>query len=269
MSGVLLRTSCFRTSGVIARLAIVWIAVVLVTVCVGQASAAPTATMTLQSAPAEGLGAQYGPLNVPMNLLFSGGTMAIYQSPNNTPVTVGTASLTYSIFVDTDPVVTNNIVLTNNTTTAQAYTLTVNLPLLGMDAISGSTVVGGSIDVDVRDNNGNGSTLGVIDTNTPIYSAFTNLGVTQALLLNMPPLVSGKYKTNNAAADFGTPIPGATGPVGTINNIGITLAFTLSARDTATFNSNFVIETLNIPEPASLTLIIAGGVMLLPRRRRV
>lgn len=226
----------------------------------------PGVTMTLQYTQV-GSGSVQGPIDIPLNWVASSGTISIFQSPGNAAETYGAAEVKYSVLVNTDPAVTHNIVLTNNTAVAQAYMLSVNLPL-GTGPVAAPTVVGGSIDIDVQDETGDGAVLGVIDDNTPIYLATTDSGFAQPLLMNMPALTPGAYLTANANATFGTPIPSLPGPVAVTNWLAIQLAFTLTPGDTATVVSNFVLEGQIIPEPASLTLVGLGAGILLIRRRK-
>jgi hypothetical protein len=65
-------------------------------------------------------------------------------------------------------------------------------------------------------------------------------------------------------AAFGTPIPSQPGPAA-LATIGITIDFTLTPGDSATFTSVFVVES--IPEPGTGLMVGLGLIALAARRR--
>jgi hypothetical protein len=232
----------------------------------GGVTLTPAVTMSLQSSEVGSAVAQ-GPMDVPLNWLASSGSMTIFQSPGNAAASYGAADVKYSVLVNTDPVITHNLVLTNNTAVPQAYVMLMHLPL-DAGPVAAPTAVGGSVDVDVQDETGDGARLGVIDAATPIYQASTDSGYVKALLLGAPDLVTGVYETQNTSATFGAPIPSLAGPVALTHGVSLQLAFTLTPGDTATVVSNFVLEGQIIPEPASLVLGAVGVWVLVGWRRR-
>ncbi len=261
MSGVML-CSAGRARRRVAQVVLI---AVLVGLACSQASADPGTTLTLTAAPVGGVVSQ-GPLAVPLDVLSDSGTITVYQPSDGQPLEIGPAMIDYSIFVNLDPVVSQNLVVTNNTATDQSFTLIIGLPL-GSTPVMGPTEVGGSIDVDVRDNNADGATLSLTDGTTPLYLATADDGYSRGLLTAMPPLVTTAYGSANADDQFGTPIASAPGPGGIVNDIGLILRFDLSAQDTATFNSVFVLEGQPIPEPATFVLAACGSMALLRWRR--
>jgi MYXO-CTERM domain-containing protein len=169
--------------------------------------------------------------------------------------------LGWSVIANPDPFVIANIVVTNNTLSTQTFSITVNLPV---GAIVPSSLIGGSITGTVTDLNGDGATVASV-AGSSIYSALID-GNTVATLMDDPFSVSaGSFGSAVVGPQsFGDPIPSMVGPA--VNNtIGITLEFTLSAGDAASFTSIFVAE---VPGPGGLALLAVAGVVGGRRRRR-
>jgi hypothetical protein len=172
-------------------------------------------------------------------------------------------TLTWDMAVNTDPVVTSNITVLNNTANIQTYTFIVTLPI---SAITPSTLIGGSVSGSVTDSNGGGATLGTA-VGSALYTAKID-GAAVATLYPDPSGVSaGSFLSAPlAGAAFGTPIPSAAGPAA-LTDIAIQIKFTLTPGDQAGFTSVFVVEP--VPEPTTLGLVSLGlaGLALIGRRR--
>ena len=149
-----------------------------------------------------------------------------------------------SITGDPDPVVTNNLAVTNNSNVAQIFTATITLPLhpaAGYSATIGST--GGSV------TNQQGSGSATVSNVLPdaIYTALIDGSIVEASLLTGSTTASGPFSTAAIGpANFSNP-----NNSGSANSIGIQLKFSLTPGDSASFTSVFAI----VPEPAAITLV--------------
>lgn len=74
------------------------------------------------------------------------------------------------------------------------------------------------------------------------------------------PITVGAFLSDSRSANFGTPIPSLPGP-GVTSDIGITLKFTLTPGDSASFTGVFVVNP--VPEPASMMLATCGFAIVL------
>lgn len=244
------------------------VAVVLaaLSVCMQEAEAAPVVSLTVQATPTGGdIQRQSAAASVSLEgtLTHLGGTMYLYQGSYTDP---GNFSVVYSNFINTDPVVTNNIVITNLNPNPQSFDVQMNLDV----PITSATLTGGSVDIDIQDQdgqddgNGNYAWLNSVGS-TPIYMSQINGTDFIGMLGNTSLNATSIFGTANVSDAFGDSpaIPSLVGPAN-VTSIGIQLNFTASTFDGVTINSNFVVEP--IPEPASLTLL-AGGALLALRRR--
>lgn len=170
----------------------------------------------------------------------------------------------YDITVKEDPWINAGLVVTNITPTTQTYTFITTLPIA--PPLPGATLHGGSMQGGLTDNTVNG-VLGTVTTDpvtgSPLYYGMID-GVGVLPLYAHPYSVSAPWDGGSAtipAVSAGLPPP-PTIPSGPANlTIGIKHTFTLTAGDTATFSSFFMV----IPEPVSLVLLALGALML--RRR--
>jgi hypothetical protein len=171
----------------------------------------------------------------------------------------------WSFTLDTDPVITGTTVVTNNTGFTQQFTMIFNLPVA---SIPGGTLVGGSIQGGVTDNNGDGATLSTVAASS-FYAALIDGATVQTLYNHLNTVTAAAFLSGNLPnLAFGTPIPSQPGPpVGPVpSTIGIRLDFTLTPGDSASFTSNFVV--VPVPEPGTALLMVLGLGVLAARRRQ-
>jgi len=173
--------------------------------------------------------------------------------------------VSWGLLVNPDPFIVGNLVVTNTSSTTQTFFLDVALPI---GAPMSSTLVGGSVTGTVTDLNGNGATVAAASPNDSIYRALTDVdggfnGSLAGSLLTGSSATAGQYQSKTIGPDsFGGPIPSM--PYGAVNNnIAIRLAFTLTAGDSASFTSLFVV----VPSPGALA-VAAFGLVGFGRRRR-
>lgn len=169
----------------------------------------------------------------------------------------------WSVFVDSDPVISGIVAVTNTSAVTQQYTLTFTLPIA--PAIPGSSLIGGSIQGGVTDGNGDGATLST-PTGSAFYTARIDGADVQSLYLDPQSFFAGGFlSTNVPGLAFGTPIPSQLGPAA-LSTIGIRLDFLLTAGDSASFTSNFVVTPVPVPAAAWLFGGALGALGWLRRR---
>jgi len=179
---------------------------------------------------------------------------------------VGTLHLdSWNVFVDSDPVISGIVAVTNTGAVTQQFTLLFTLPIA--PAIPGGTVIGGSIQGGATDNNGNGVTLST-PTGAAFYTARIDGADVQSLYLDPQSFSAGGFLSVNVpSVAFGTPIPSQPGPAA-LANIGIRLDFLLTPGDSASFTSNFVVQPAVVPVPAAAWLLGSALGLLGWMRRR-
>jgi hypothetical protein len=171
----------------------------------------------------------------------------------------------WNLFLDEDPVVSGTVAVTNTGLVTQQFTLIFTLPI--SPAIPGGTVIGGSIQGGVTDNNGNGATLSTA-TGSAFYTALIDAVAVQTLYTHLSSVTAGSFLSNNLPnVAFGTPIPSQAGPAA-LSTIGIKLDFLLTPGDSASFTSVFVVQPAIVPVPAAAWLFgSALGLVGVIRRR--
>lgn len=167
--------------------------------------------------------------------------------------------LNWNLHLDQDPTVLNFFALQNNLTTAQTFTITVSIPTAG--TFGPPVTIQGSIGGSITDANGNSVTLTTAGA-SPIYTALVDNVSVQTLLNSPQTFTAGSFGSQTfGPASFG---PSSVGIAAT-SSIGITVRFTLSPGDIASYTSVFTL----IPEPTTLVLLATGlaGMAHFGRRR--
>ena len=178
----------------------------------------------------------------------------------------GASLFCYNMTLAYDPFISASVDVNNNTASVQNYTLIFTLPI--SLAITGGSLMGGSTQGGVTDANFNGTgTLSTVGPGTDLYNGRID-GVNVLPLFPNPTAVNSPFAggSSSVSANAGLPGPTIAGP-DVLTSIGIEHEFSLTPGDRATFTSFFVVANA-IPEPASLSLLAIGGLMLLYRRRR-
>lgn len=174
--------------------------------------------------------------------------------------------VSWGLLVNPDPFIVGNLVVTNTSASTQTFFLDVALPI-GVSL--SSTLIGGSVTGTVTDLTGDGATVAATSPNDSIYRALTDVdggfnGNLAGSLLTGASASAGQFQSATIGPDqFGSPIPSM--PYGAVTtNIAIRLAFTLTAGDSASFTSLFVV----VPSPGALAIAAFGGLVGLGGRRR-
>jgi MYXO-CTERM domain-containing protein len=189
-----------------------------------------------------------------------------WGNPNGTFSFIGQKSnpgykVAWSMTVNPDPFVIANLVVTNNSAVTQTFSLLVSLPV---GAILPTSVMGGSITGTLTDLNGNGASLTSVAGDS-VYHALIDNNTVETLMDDPFSVSAGAFESAVVGpASFGDPIPSAPGP-GVNNSIGILITFNLSAGDSASFTSIFVVQ---VPGPGGLALLAVAGAIGGRRRRR-
>ncbi len=169
----------------------------------------------------------------------------------------------HDMTVGFDPFISASVDVINNTASVQNYTLIFTLPI---SAIIGGTRIGGSTQGGMTDANFNGGSLSTI-AGSSLYSGQID-GLDILSLFGDPTSINAPFNGGSASSFTSAGLPGPTlsGPLNALSTIGIKQTFSLTPGDRATFTSVFIVEP--VPEPAALSLLAIGGLMVLARRRR-
>jgi hypothetical protein len=198
------------------------------------------------------------------NAWSNGNSTFGYQGTVTNPFDGSGFGLSWGLLANPDPFIVGNLVVTNTSNTTQTFFLDVALPI---NSPLAATLIGGSITGTVTDLNGDGATVSSLPQGGPIYTALTDVdggfnGSVAGTLLAGASASTGAFQSATIGPDsFGSPIPSL--PYGAVNtNIAIRLAFTLTAGDSASFTSLFVV----IPAPGAAVAMF--GLLGIGSRRR-
>ena len=165
----------------------------------------------------------------------------------------------FDLTYDTDPYVLGALSVTNNALFDQSFMFSFTAPVAPVLAgpINYSGSVSGSYTVD--ETAGSVTTTGMM----PLYMGRIDGG--DILPLYMAPQSWGANAGDSGSIlAEGIPYLSGSGPVGA-SELEILIRFTLTPGETATLNGNFVVEP--VPEPATMTLLGLGAVLLRRRKR--
>lgn len=163
-------------------------------------------------------------------------------------VALGSAGLVeWTVSADPDPFIQAVFTVTNNTSVTRTFDLTVGLPT----TVAGPVLKRGSLAADFADAGGDGSAaLEILDWKGLID------GTTAMTLL------SGSFACSGGPGCTGSLFPVSDGPlpdaVSVNDAIGINVVFSLTAGDTATFDTLFEVVPVAVPLPAAVWLLGSG-----------
>ena len=164
--------------------------------------------------------------------------------------------------IDSDPVVTGTIGVTNGANTTQHFTFVFTLPVAPM---LGGTLTGGRVSGTLTDQGGGGATVSTAGPGTAFYTAQLDGADWQKLYTDPIAFNALNGSTGIPQLQFGTPIPSLPGPP-VAASIGIRLDFLLTAFDAVSFTSNHVVVA---PEPGTAALLGLGLALLAMRRQKL
>lgn len=177
------------------------------------------------------------------------GTYNYYGSTSN-----ANWDFSWDVTVDPDPFVSAFFGIKNNTGITQTFVLNVNLPIA--PPLPGATLKGGSIGITLTDSNFSGSATIASVLGGSIYDAQTD-GSSALTLLTNASLSANAFAGQSVTTSAVGGLPGPSLPHGAVlTSIGINHTFTLTAGDTASFTSFFIVEP--VPEPSTITLAAMG-----------
>ena len=169
----------------------------------------------------------------------------------------------YYLLIDSDPVVTGTVGITNAQPFSQQFTFVFTLPVASMP----TSTTGGRVSGTLTDQGGGGASVTTAGPGTSFYNALIDGapygGGVPSLYDDFTQFTANNNSTVIPQLQFGTPIPSFPGPAVT-TSIGIQLDFVLTGNDHVSFTSNHVV----VPEPATAALL-GLGLVFLARKRRV
>lgn len=168
----------------------------------------------------------------------------------------------WSLSMDSDPFVTNNFTITNTTGSTQTYTLATTV---GITPVIPNGLMQGSIGLTLTDNNGGGATLAT--SGASLYQGMIDGSVARTLW-DSPTTFATPFASTSANTFFGFPTR-EIAPESIDSTIGISIMFSLTSGDSASFTSNF--DVVPVPVPAAVWLFGSGllGLVGIARRKNV
>ncbi len=171
----------------------------------------------------------------------------------------GVWNYTWTVMADPDPFIDAVFSVTNMGSSTQAFTINFALPV-SPPFYNGT--MWGDLTAGFQDSSGDGNVTFAVDAWDGLVngtSAMTLSTVSFAPVVCSGPNCSGSFSTS----DGPLPYLGST-----VNDIGLALSFTLSAGDTATFDTRFEVQP--VPVPAAVWLFGSGllGLVGVARARK-
>jgi len=170
----------------------------------------------------------------------------------------------YNTTLNFDPFMSASVSVSNGTPFTQTYTLIFTLPI--SPAITSGSVMGGSVQGGLTDANFDGiGTLSTVGPGTALYYGLID-GNPELPLFPDLKTINVLFAGGSASDTTSAGLPGPTIPgLNAFTSIGIKHQFSLTSGDLATFTSSFIVQP--VPEPASLSLLAVGALLVLRRRR--
>jgi hypothetical protein len=164
----------------------------------------------------------------------------------------------WNLDIDTDPSITGVTGITNLMPNTANFTFNISAnSSIGIPA----PLVNGASTITVLDTDADGATMAAL-AGSSIYDAVIVASSQQTLFNDPFSLVAPPGGVDFAGTAWGP--QASTVPLNLGDLFGINHLFSLSSQDQATVNSSFFI---NVPEPATFSVVALGGLMLLSRRR--
>ncbi len=204
------------------------------------------------------------PISTQMNLADASQTIN-WNAATDVTTLMGSFSMAgvwnydWKVMADPDPFIDAVFSVTNMSATTQTFTVNFGL---GVSPSFTNGAMLGDLTADFEDTSGDGGVTFSVDSWWGQVNGVNAMALSTASFT--PVICSG----SNCTGSFST----SDGPLsytGVVNDIGLSMSFTLSAGDTASFDTRFEIQP--VPVPAALWLFGSGllGLIGMARRSRV